>query len=89
MKWLRSLLVRKPLAKLVRVCGLALVCVALASPAYGWGGGDNNGGDNGGGNNCHPSGGGGAPEIDPNSLAGALTLLSGGVLVLSDRFRRK
>jgi hypothetical protein len=80
MNWLRSLLVQGPMAKFVRVCGLALVCVALASPAYGWGG---NSGDYG------SSGGGAAPEIDPSSLAGALTLLSGGLLVLTDRFRRK
>ncbi len=88
MKLFRCLLV-KSASKLVRVCGLALVCAALAAPAYAdhdsWGGGPS----------CSPppppncGGGGGAPEIDPNSLAGALTLLSGGVLVLSDRFRRK
>jgi hypothetical protein len=29
------------------------------------------------------------PEIDPNSMSGALTLLSGGVLVLTNRLRRK
>jgi len=77
------------LSKSVSVCGIALVCAALASPAFAqsWGGG---------GGSCGPTppscgggGGGGAPEIDPNSLAGALTILSGGVLVLSDRFRRK
>ncbi len=28
------------------------------------------------------------PEIDPTSMAGALTLLAGGVLVLTDRVRR-
>lgn len=32
---------------------------------------------------------GSAPEIDPGSIAGALTLLSGGVLLLTDRRRRK
>lgn len=31
----------------------------------------------------------GVPEIDPSSAVGALTLLSGGVLLLTDRFRRK
>jgi hypothetical protein len=30
-----------------------------------------------------------APEIDPNALAGALTLLTGGVLVLGGRLRRR
>jgi hypothetical protein len=29
-----------------------------------------------------------APEIDPGSIAGAMTLLVGGVLVLTDRARR-
>jgi hypothetical protein len=29
------------------------------------------------------------PEIDPGSMAGALTLLSGGVLMLTNRIRRK
>jgi len=88
MKMFRYLL-SKSASKMVRVFGLALVCAALASPAFAqsWGGG--------GGGSCGPTppncggGGGGAPEIDPNSLAGALTILSGGVLVLSDRFRRK
>ncbi len=31
---------------------------------------------------------GGVPEIDPSSMAGAMTLLVGGVLVLTDRNRR-
>ena len=30
-----------------------------------------------------------APEIDPGSIAGALTLLSGGLLMLTDRRRRE
>ena len=29
------------------------------------------------------------PEIDPGSMAGALTLLSGGVMLLTGRVRRK
>ncbi len=33
-------------------------------------------------------GGSDVPEIDPNSMAGALTLLVGGVLALTDRIRR-
>jgi hypothetical protein len=85
-------LLSKSVSKAARVCALALLCAALVSPvnAYAWG---DDGGDHGGGTNCNPSpppcGGGGAPEIDPNSLAGALTLLSGGVVLLTDRFRRK
>ena len=31
----------------------------------------------------------GAPEIDPGSMAGAVALLTGGVLLLTDRLRRK
>ncbi|AGA28859.1 hypothetical protein [Singulisphaera acidiphila] len=30
-----------------------------------------------------------APEIDPGSIAGAMTLLSGGLMLLTDRCRRK
>ncbi len=30
-----------------------------------------------------------APEIDPGSLASALTLLTGGFLLVTDRLRRK
>jgi hypothetical protein len=30
-----------------------------------------------------------APEIDPGSMGGALALLTGGLLLLTDRFRRK
>jgi hypothetical protein len=30
-----------------------------------------------------------SPEVDPGSLASALTLLTGGVLLLTDRLRRK
>jgi hypothetical protein len=33
--------------------------------------------------------GGTTPEIDPSSMASALTLLMGGTLVITDRFRRK
>jgi hypothetical protein len=33
--------------------------------------------------------GGGIPEIDPSSMASALTLLMGGTLVITDRFRRR
>jgi hypothetical protein len=30
-----------------------------------------------------------APEIDPGSMVGALTLLSCGLMMITDRFRRK
>ncbi len=31
----------------------------------------------------------GVPEIDPGSVSGALALLSGGILMITDRLRRK
>ena len=36
-----------------------------------------------------PDGGGGAPEIDAGSAMSALTLLSGGILLITDRIRRR
>ena len=36
---------------------------------------------------AQPPGLGGAPEIDPGSMKAALMLLSGGVLLVADRFR--
>jgi hypothetical protein len=83
MKGIAWFLGSKPIPKVLRICALTLVCLAMATPAYadGWGGWGGWGGGGGGG--------GGAPEIDPSSMAAALTLLSGGVLVLTDRFRKK
>lgn len=31
----------------------------------------------------------GVPEIDPGSMASAIALVSGGVAILADKFRRK
>jgi len=45
--------------------------------------GDSQGGDGQGGR----SWGGGAPEIDPGLLGGAVTLLAGGLLILRERRR--
>jgi hypothetical protein len=56
-----------------RGCGLALVLAACAGAAAAQ---SMSGG-------CH------APEIDAGALASGLTLLTGGILVLTDRFRRK
>jgi len=67
--------------------GAATVAVFLVSttPALAWinprGGG---GGEVGGG-----QAGGGVPEIDPSAAMGAITLLVGGALVLTDRIRYK
>ena len=48
---------------------------ALAKPGGGHGGGHGHG---------H-----GVPELDPGSIAGALTLLVGGLLIIRDRRRQK
>jgi hypothetical protein len=60
--------------KLFHLAGLALVMAATAAVAQAQ----------------TPSGssGGAAPEIDPGSMASALTLLCGGVLMVTDKFRR-
>lgn len=41
------------------------------------------------GHGGHGGGGCGVPEIDPSVASSAIALLSCGVLILSDRFRRK
>jgi hypothetical protein len=102
MKWVWALLAGKTVSRALQIGGLALICAALANPVvakdpHGPGGVDDvhqpQGDDHGpgGGDDKTPPGGagGGVPEIDPNSLAGALTLLGGGVLVLTDHLRKK
>ena len=54
--------------------GIALSLVAVGGVALAGGGG---------------GGGGGAPEIDAGSAMSALTLLSGGILLITDRIRRR
>src|SRR5262249_42405652 len=54
--------------------GMALVIVSVGGVALAHGGGV-----------C----GGGAPEIDPGSAMSALTLLTGGILLITDRIRRR
>jgi hypothetical protein len=60
---------------LCRGCGLLLILTACAGFALGQAMPD-----------CNHSH---APEIDAGSLASGLTLLTGGVLLLTDRLRRK
>ncbi len=79
-----------------RAGGLLLVLAALTSPvtAYGQGQGGNGHGQGHGGNGHGQGHGGnsqrrGAPEIDPGSMVSAMTLLTGGMLILMDRYRRK
>lgn len=62
-------------AALKNVFGLALIVAATTGVAFA------QTASTGGGTS-------GVPEIDPNSMASALTLLTGGVLMLSDKIRK-
>ncbi|MBV8075463.1 MAG: hypothetical protein JO284_03665 [Planctomycetaceae bacterium] len=64
---------------------LLLVLAALTGPVTAYGQGQGQGGNGQGGNGQGRS----APEIDPGSMVSAMTLLTGGVLILMDRYRRK
>jgi len=74
---------------------LLLVLAALTGPVTAYGQGQGQGGNGQGGNGQGGNGQGGngqgrsAPEIDPGSMVSAMTLLTGGVLILMDRYRRK
>jgi hypothetical protein len=72
--------INKLAVKSVKVAGLALVVAATAGLAHAQ---SASGGSSGGGSS------GGVPEIDAGSMIGALTLLTGGVLMISDKFRAK
>ena len=69
-------LLNKFAVKSVKLAGLALVVAASASLAQAQ-------------TASGSSSGGAAPEIDPGSMASALTLLCGGVLMVTDKFRSK
>ncbi len=60
--------------KSVKLAGLALVLGASASLAHA--------------QSASGSSGGAAPEIDAGSMISALTLLTGGVLMITDKFRK-
>jgi hypothetical protein len=60
--------------KLFQFVGLALVVAASASVAHA---------------QTASGSSGAAPEIDPGSVMSALTLLTGGVLMMTDKFRSK
>jgi hypothetical protein len=68
----------------ILVLGIALHGSAAMNSCYAGGGGGDGGGDSDDGGH-----GGKTPEIDPGSIVGALTLLTGGVLLLTDRRGRK
>ena len=67
----------RPFHRLLAVAVLSLPLIA-AMPAFA---------DNSQGNENQNGQGGGAPEIDPGLLGGAVTLLAGGLLILRERRR--
>jgi hypothetical protein len=67
-------LLNKFAVKTVKLAGLALVLGVSASLAHAQPGKGGSGG--------------GVPEIDAGSMISALTLLAGGVLMITDKFRR-
>jgi hypothetical protein len=69
--------INKLAAKSVKVAGLALVVAATASLAHAQTASGGSSGSSGG-----------VPEIDAGSMISALTLLTGGVLMISDKFRK-
>ena len=92
MNWFRTLVARPIVLRAVRLCAVVLVCAALANPAFGrheGHHGEHHGSHHSGSQGGSNGGGGSAPEIDPTALTGALALLGGGALVLSDRLRKK
>ncbi len=77
-------LINKLAVKSVKIAGLALVVAATAGLAHAQ---SASGGFSGGSGGSGSSG--GVPEIDAGSMISALTLLTGGVLMISDKFRSK
>jgi hypothetical protein len=71
--------INKLAVKSVKIAGLALVVATTAGFAHA----QSASGGSGGGSS------GGVPEIDAGSMISALTLLTGGVLMISDKFRSK
>jgi hypothetical protein len=69
--------------KFFQFAGLALVFAATATVAHAQSASGGYSGGSGSGSS------GAAPEIDPGSIASALTLLCGGVLMMTDKFRGK
>lgn len=62
-----------------RATGLAVILAVTGGMAYA------DGGHGGGGHGGH----GDVPELDPATFGSALSLLAGGVLLLTDKIRRK
>jgi hypothetical protein len=74
------------MTKLLAALILALsgvVTIAYVAPPSTWQGGDGEHGHKGGGGSVM------APEIDPSSAIGALTLLLGSVIVLRSRLAKR
>jgi hypothetical protein len=74
--------INKLAVKSVKIAGLALVVAASAGLAHAQSASGGYSGGSGGSS-------GGVPEIDAGSMISALTLLTGGVLMISDKFRSK
>jgi hypothetical protein len=75
----------RPLHRLLAVSAISLVIAAGTIPAFADDSQGNEDQDGQGGH--HWTLGGGAPEIDPGLLGGAVTLLAGGLLILRERRR--
>jgi len=73
------------------VLGTCIVLTSAVAVAGPWGGGGGKGGGHGGDSDSDSDSGrsGSVPEIDPAALGAAVTLLGGGLAVLTDRRRKK
>lgn len=78
-------LLNKFASKSIKSVGLIMIVAATATVAYAQSAsrGKPGGGEDGGGFN------GAIPELDPGSVAQAVTFLCGSVLLLTDKIRRK
>jgi hypothetical protein len=78
------ILTRATLRHARRILGVLAILTAVAAPVLAQREGPNDGKGKRKGADPPPA----APEIDPGSILGGLTLLIGGALILADRSRR-
>jgi hypothetical protein len=71
-------------SRLLVVCGLLFLLVSMTCSVMADPGNGNGWGQGVGGGQNHK-----APELDPGSLVGGITLLACGLMILQDRKRRK